>query len=645
LPEGKETFIRNAQKQKTAAANIAWLAPHIQVPRTIFGTVLTILLWTILIGALGGGALYFLPQLMPNMPDIGGWFPPKVPVAKGGLTPYLEGGKYGYQDENGKIIIPLKYDTAYDFSNNGLARVALNHRYGFIDKTGKEVIELKYDGASDFSKEEGLAIVLIGSQSGFINTGGKEVTEIKYDVARPFTEGLAAVKIGSRAGFINTSGKEVIEMQYTDVRPFSNGFAKVAFKDTWGIIDKKGKEIIVPRYAENEIDAGPGGKGFNLVVVKRKFGFFDEYGKEIVYPRYDIALPFSEGLAMVGFQRDNGGERFGFIDQKGEEVIPPMYDIARPFSEGLAMVGYRRDNGGVRCGFIDKNNKEVIPIKYDEALPFTEGLAAVKSDRNMGFIDKSGKEVIRLRYDEVTPFSGGFACVALGTGSQTRWGIINAKGKEVVPLRYDAIIYSLRPNKFSFRRPLEQVLKDGFRIFRNNLACVKSDGKWGFVNQEGKEIVPPKYDEIIGWDNFEGKGTVQVNRGGLIGTVDKYGKEGKNWEDPELQIRIRKQREREEQEERERQVKAAEDKRHQEEKERFDTLRINSGTIDKMRNSYWGKEFRQDCDFLSNRLSWSQQDLLTALNGKTAKEVHTYRLDKEAFLKLTVSRENIGNLY
>jgi hypothetical protein len=52
LPEGKETIIGNAQKQKTTAGNIPWLAPHI--PKPIAGTILSYI---------GGGYSYIVNTL------------------------------------------------------------------------------------------------------------------------------------------------------------------------------------------------------------------------------------------------------------------------------------------------------------------------------------------------------------------------------------------------------------------------------------------------------------------------------------------------------------------------------------------------------------------------------------------------------
>ena len=66
-----------------------------------------------------------------------------------GLARIERDGKYGFIDNTGQVVIPPKYDLAWDFSE-GLARVSQNGKAGFIDNTGKVVIPLKYDKADSF---------------------------------------------------------------------------------------------------------------------------------------------------------------------------------------------------------------------------------------------------------------------------------------------------------------------------------------------------------------------------------------------------------------------------------------------------------------------------------------------------------------
>ena len=58
-----------------------------------------------------------------------------------------------------------------------------------------------------------------------------------------------------------------------------------------------------------------------------------------------------------------------------------------------------------------------------------------------------------------------------------KYGFIDKEGKEIIPLKYDEV-----------------------REFREGLATVELNKKWGFVDKEGKEVISLKYDCV--YQNF-----------------------------------------------------------------------------------------------------------------------------------------------
>ena len=58
---------------------------------------------------------------------------------------------------------------------------------------------------------------------------------------------------------------------------------------------------------------------------------------------------------------------------------------------------------------------------------------------------------------------------------------------------------------------------DGVWDFQEGLAQVVLNGKWGFVNEKGEEVVPPKYDDV--WNFYDGFARVELdNKWGLVNT-------------------------------------------------------------------------------------------------------------------------------
>lgn len=211
----------------------------------------------------------------------------KVDCLSEGLAAFHDDDdKAGFMDYAGNIIIPPTYDI--EFSQvailpkfqEGLAAVhlypeplsddpePLGGKWGFINPNGDVVIPLQYKHAGNFS--EGLAAVINSKDKvGFINQNGEVVIPFKYaymigayhSIWTPtFSEGLAAVKMSpnGKFGYINKNGELVIPYQYDSAEEFSEGLAVVSKNNREFFIDKTGKTAI--RLKADESVAGYRGK-------------------------------------------------------------------------------------------------------------------------------------------------------------------------------------------------------------------------------------------------------------------------------------------------------------------------------------------------------------------------------------------------
>ena len=135
--------------------------------------------------------------------------------------------------------------------------------------------------------------------------------------------------------------------------------------------------------------------------------------------------------------------------------------------------------------------------------PYGENMDKVRQvdvERIVGYVNTEGVEVIPLgRYGSVGEFRDGLAGFKLnGKYGNGKYGFINTEGKEVVPPKYDKV-----------------------RIFSEGLAGVKLNGLWGVIDKEGEAVVPIKYDLIGGFRD----GLAQVELNGKWGVIDKEGNE------------------------------------------------------------------------------------------------------------------------
>lgn len=306
---------------------------------------------------------------------------------------------------------------------------------------------------------------LANQKEGFIDGTGKIIVPAEYSTVGMFSEGLAAVKKNGKCGFINTLGEVVIPLSYDIVFwPFCEGMAKVRVNsENWcGFIDKKGDRALTLNWYDGFWHYFSEGR---LIVRKNESqGVISKLsGKEIVAPgKYEDISPFSEGMARVAtFDR-----RYGFIDRFGKEIVPPIYGCARSFSEGMAPV---QDMDNYEWGYIDNTGKLVIPMKYGFVGDFHEGLASVYKDGIHFYINKKGYKAIPFESNEIIRrFDDGLAVI--GSYTDERQYLIDKRG-----VRIGSYYSEIWP-------------------FCQEVACVRRNNKYGFINKQGEEVIPVKYD-------------------------------------------------------------------------------------------------------------------------------------------------------
>jgi hypothetical protein len=141
--------------------------------------------------------------------------------------------------------------------SEGRVPIERNDKKGYLDLQGKVIIPIVYDSAMGFA--EGFAAVEKDDKWGYVNREGKLVIPFAYDAAGQFGNGLAAVKAGKRRGFINKSGEFVFELAHmnssgfpTDTETSGHGKAGTAVAGFWtdenlfGYVDKSGRVIWGP---------------------------------------------------------------------------------------------------------------------------------------------------------------------------------------------------------------------------------------------------------------------------------------------------------------------------------------------------------------------------------------------------------------
>ncbi len=198
------------------------------------------------------------------------------PFSDGLAAVKVEGGKFGYIDRSGEVVVPAEFDFALAFSE-GLAPVLENDRVGYINRTGSLVIPVQYDAGGLFS--EGLAAVAISGTVGYIDHSGEYVVEPTLERGSPFIDGLAAVSVEGAESYIDASGEAVImEPAFTNAQEFSEGLAAVRVDELFGYMSTRGELAIAPQFTV----ANPFRQGLAMVETADSWGVIAHDGTWLV---------------------------------------------------------------------------------------------------------------------------------------------------------------------------------------------------------------------------------------------------------------------------------------------------------------------------------------------------------------------------
>ena len=160
------------------------------------------------------------------------------------------------------------------------------------------------------------------------------------------------------------------------------------------------------------------------------------------------------------------------------------------------LIPYRK---GDLWGYCDKNKNLILPAKYSWAEPFIAGRAIVHfDDKKHGVIDSLGKELLTIGKDTMI----------------TIW----SNGSVLIEKKFVDIIFVLQKDGSVFR---SKKYKLKFPFDENSYVAAKGK-KWGVIDNKENVIIPFKFKVV---SEIDDKGYIMVtNKDGKRGFINKEGR-------------------------------------------------------------------------------------------------------------------------
>jgi hypothetical protein len=240
-----------------------------------------------------------------------------------------------------------------------------------------------------------------------------------------------------------------------------------------------------------------------------KYGVINSKGEWLMRPEYEYLVQYSRGKAVCGKKvlRRNyedsyyeGGYEdsvvaFGVIDESGTWIIDAAYDFLQLSDDGSVL--YTDVNG--KYGFLNPDGTILLRAEYDYASLMHDGVAVIAN------------QALKPGYEESMYYSpsGRYSYRA---GS---YFLIDRQGTKLHQEPYD-LIREPKEGRAAYNKG--GVWKQKRRY---SSSSSMTGGKWGFLDNTGKEVVAPVYDYV--YDYVDGK--AKVKQGEKTFWIDKDGKE------------------------------------------------------------------------------------------------------------------------
>lgn len=266
-------------------------------------------------------------------------------------------------------------------------------------------------------------------------------------------------------------------------------------------------------------------KGIEALDAEELKAFFEDhrYSYTMLISRYQDIQPTADNQLMPAFD----GEKWGYVNDSGRAQLQFVYDKVTPFNAaGYAVVSlegkyYTITSGGAKYGVDETGVTDVYSV--------TDKFILAQADGKYSYYDYDYQCVAAgHQYDQITANACGVAAVKKGD----KWGIITDAGETVVDFTLDDVavnslgaVYANNVAMVKMGDKWYLIDMEGNKVSEQGFAGAKApessgyiavanaEGMWGFIDQQGKEVISCQYSDALSFSNHLGAVKIVDNWG------------------------------------------------------------------------------------------------------------------------------------
>jgi hypothetical protein len=424
-----------------------------------------------------------------------------------------QNGKTGLLGKQGELIIPPSYKNIV-VDEEGIRAQQFREWIIFSDSNEK-LKSLYYDEIIPSGRE--LYKVSIGAAEALISASDSLLTPFSnVEILEQYGEWLS-IRKSDKYGVLHLDVKVFLDPVYDSIRYVNGQFIvkhKLDGKRGWSLINNLGQVVTDQIYDEIEWL----GDAYYQVKRDNYWGIANDQGDEIIYCKYDSIIQYTEGKLLVEFLGEDGilnlNGVWEILPQKREvEIVDPLrYLIRSPYGSFVAYypetIDFRAEFFLYKHGdrYLEKTLDQQLGLRNEDGVriikpEFVEisdlqedSIYFARSHSGYSFITKSGEVMVSNdpRFEEINDMSEEF----IGVKIDGRWGFVDINGKLRVANQYENI-----------------------GPYNEGLAPIKILGRWGYIDKREDIMVQPAYDTVYSFKN----GLCEVVKKGKFGLINASG--------------------------------------------------------------------------------------------------------------------------
>lgn len=490
-----------------------------------------------------------------------------------------ENEKFGVIDNQGNIIIEPQYDdikipnpeknifVCYEGQTTKVMNDKKEEKYTEYKNITPLVLK---NVSTDLRYEKSVLKYEKDGKYGLISLEGKKITNPIYEEidTLQYKEGEFVIKKDNKYGIMNMNGYLIINPEYDNIKAdayysVETGYKKdgyIVSKTTnegyrYGYIDNEGNKILDTKYNDlNRINCE--NSTYIICAENGKYGLFNK-SKNIIPNEYQ-AITYIEGDNLCLVQK---GKKYGVITLEGSMILQVKYnqidingDYIYTINENSESKVYDKKGNEVEINqnttistikenpeykiYIDTSNGTTLYSIYQGENKITIGnynyigylsnnnYIASKQNEKLGVIDQNENIKLEMKYDTIRKIEG-TNLIEANIQNTSIIEIYNSNLEKISEMSNATLTVNNNYIKLSNTTEnryfdLEGNEKQNIELFQENTIFARNqNGKWGFVDRNGKTVLEFIYDEVTEQNEYGFAGIKLNNKWGI---VDKNGK-------------------------------------------------------------------------------------------------------------------------